>query len=124
MNREMTNVDLTEFAKTLKIPHFRGIYMRDQLPRKPNRIECWILNQASNDHPTGTHWCALAKVDSKAYYFDSFGKLPPPLEIIDYLGESVHLQYNYNKYQDYDEIICGRLCLIFLFDFWSKIDQY
>lgn len=120
----MKNLDLMKFVEILKIPHFRGVYMRDQLPIKPHKFECWILNQASHDHPTGTHWCALAKIGNKAYYFDSFGKLPPPLEVIDYLGDEVQLQYNYNQYQQYDEVICGQLCLIFLNDFWSENIQY
>lgn len=119
MDHAMTNFELIKYANVLKIPHFRGVFMRDQLPRKSDKVECWILNQAKNEHPTGTHWCALVKIENDAYYFDSFGKLPPPLEVITYLGRDVNFKYNYNRYQNYDEIICGQLCLIFLYDFWQ-----
>lgn len=119
MHRAMTNLDIMKYVTLLKIPHFRGVFMRDQLPMKCHQIECWILNQAKNSHPTGTHWCALVKIKNQAYYFDSFGKLPPPLEVITYLGRGIDLKYNYDRYQNYDEIICGQLCLIFLYDFWK-----
>lgn len=120
MNRPMTNFDILKYVEKLRIPYFRGVFMRDQLPKKAHRIECWVLNQADHNHPTGTHWCSLAKIGSDAYYFDSYGKLPPPLEIVEYLGMSVNIQYNYNRYQYNDEIICGQLCLIFLYDFWAE----
>lgn len=120
MDHAMTNYELIKYAKLLKIPSFRGVFMRDQLPRKPHNNECWILNQAKNDHPTGTHWCALVKFKNVAYYFDSFGKLPPPLEVLAYLGHDVELKYNYHRYQNYNEIICGQLCLIFLYESWGR----
>lgn len=103
----------------LKIPHFRGVFMRDSLPKKPNKIECWILNHDSVQS-TGTHWTALAKVNNIAWYFDSFGNLLPPLEVKKYLGNRIAIMINYNKYQKADSLICGQLCLNFLYNFWSK----
>lgn len=120
MNRPLTNFDIIKFVKKLRIPHFRGVFMRDELPKKPLKNECWVMNQALQSHPTGTHWCALAKIGNEAFYFDSFGKLSPPLEIVKYLGERVNIQYNYNRYQNFDQIICGQLCIKFLYGFWKK----
>lgn len=101
----------------MEIPHFRGVYMRDTLPRKPKNVECLILNHDSV-RSTGTHWTALAKINNMAWYFDSFGNLLPPLEVKTYLGSRVKLMINYKKYQKPNTFICGQLCLRFLQNFW------
>ena len=43
-DKGLTNVDLLFYAKKLGIKHFRGVYMRDSLPKKPRKIECGIIN--------------------------------------------------------------------------------
>ena len=93
--------------------------MRDTLPKKPLKIECWILNHDSAQS-TGTHWTALAKIDKMAWYFDSFGNLRPPLEVMSYLGDGVKLVLNYHKYQNENSSQCGHLCLKFLYNFWKQ----
>lgn len=123
--KPLTNYKILDLAKKLKIPHFHGVFMRDTLSKKkkPKTRECWILNHGSS-HTNGTHWTALAKNYSVVFYFDSFGKLPPPLEVIDYLNKtSVQLYYNAKKYQNYGSVICGHLCLKFLHDFWQQQQQ-
>lgn len=119
--KPLTNYDIIDLAIKLKIPHFEGVYMRDTLLKKKNKKaqECWILNHGSSK-TDGTHWTALAKQFNIAYYFDSFGKLPPPLEVTKYLGDNVRLFYNVKKYQNYGSAICGHLCLRFLYDFWQQ----
>lgn len=103
----------------MHIPHFRGVYMRDTLPQKPRKNECCIINHDSVQS-SGTHWTALAKINDKAWYFDSFGNLLPPLEVKKYLGPNVNLMINYNTYQNPQTFICGQLCLKFLFKFWKS----
>lgn len=120
--KPLSNFEILDFARELKIPYFRGVFMRDTLSRKnkPKERECWIINHGSS-HTDGTHWTALAKNYNTAFYFDSFGKLPPPYEVIDYLSKSnVHLYYNAKKYQNYGSVICGHLCLKFLHNFWQQ----
>lgn len=122
--KPLSNFDILDLAEKMKIPHFKGVFMRDNLLKqnkknqKPKTKECWILNQAS-EQTDGSHWCCLVKVYNKSYYFDSFGKLPPPLEIIDYLDNDTQLYYNAKKYQRFDSNICGHLCLKFLYSFWQ-----
>lgn len=95
--------------------------MRDTLPKKAREVECWILNHASlKSKSIGTHWTSLVKIKNRAWYFDSFGRLPPPLEVERYLGKKVKISYNYHQYQNYDSPTCGKLCLEFLFDFWAN----
>lgn len=87
--------------------------MRDCLPFKCKRQECGILNLGSSD-TNGSHWCAYYKTPKICIYFDSFGNLPPPKELIQYLG-SCKIVYNYDRFQEFNTVICGHLCLLFLY---------
>ena len=114
-NKALSNHELIEYIKQLKIKHFRGVFMRDDLPKKKRTKECGIVNLADS-LSDGTHWvCYFNNLPSAAaqeqnYYFDSYG-LPPPLEIVEYLGEN--LEYNIYQIQKSGQI-CGHLCLYFL----------
>lgn len=90
--------------------------MRDKLPKRPYRNECAIVNLDSIDGP-GTHWVAYTKIKDSVYYYDSFGDLPPPLELVNYFGVTANIYYNYLKYQDYSTFNCGQLCITFLYHF-------
>lgn len=125
--KPLSNYDIIDLVAKLKIPHFDGVFMRDELTKKNDSSskhrECWILNHGSS-RTDGTHWTALARFRNLAFYFDSFGKLPPPLEVIDYLSSNnnnnIKLYYNVKQYQNYGSTICGHLCLRFLYDFWRN----
>ena len=114
-NKALSNHELIEYIKQLKIKHFRGVFMRDDLPKKKRTKECGIVNLADS-LSDGTHWvCYFNNLPSAAaqeqnYYFDSYD-LPPPLEIVEYLGEN--LEYNIYQIQKSGQI-CGHLCLYFL----------
>ena len=43
-NKLLSNFDLKDAAKRLKIPSFRGVFLLDTLPRKSNEKECGIVN--------------------------------------------------------------------------------
>ena len=43
-NKPLTNFQLLDTVKELEIPHFRGVFMRNDLPRRPLKRECGILN--------------------------------------------------------------------------------
>ena len=94
------------------IPYFRGIFMKDSLPKKVRVKESAIVNLDSKYGP-GTHWVCYKKLGNTVTYFDSFGNLRPPLELLNYWGEC-HVTYNYKKYQSYDTENCGQLCIHFL----------
>ena len=115
-NKALSNHELIGYIKQLKIKHFRGVFMRDDLPKKKRTKECGIVNLADS-LSDGTHWVCYFN----HYYFDSYG-LPPPLEIVEYLGENsalseqlpkVDLEYNIYQIQKSGQI-CGHLCLYFL----------
>lgn len=86
--------------------------MRDTLPKRPNKRECGIVNLDSVKS-AGTHWVAYIKEDKKVQYFDSFGNLSPPLELVKYL-KNCEVRYNYHKHQSYNSFNCGHLCIEFL----------
>lgn len=109
----MTDIDLIKYANILKIPNFRGVFMRNDLPKSgPKKYESSIINLDDKDGP-GTHWVAYKKKNNEVIYFDSFGDLGPPEELKKYLGVG-SIKYNYKNYQEYDTVICGHLCLKFL----------
>lgn len=94
--------------------------MRDNLPKcKARKRECMIINHDSIQNQ-GTHWTCFIKESENVFYFDSFGKLPPPLELVQYLGSECKLFYNYKQYQTFNTIICGHLCLHFLYEYYKK----
>lgn len=87
--------------------------MRNALPKKPWYKEKLIINLDSDEGP-GTHWVALNKINNnEALYFDSFGDLPPPAEISNYL-RGVTIKYNVKRYQEFNTELCGQLALQFL----------
>lgn len=110
----MTDIELKRVAKKLKIPHFRGVFMRDQLINmKPEENECAIINLDSSKG-SGTHWVAYSKRGSRTLYYNSFGDVAPPSELTRYLGGSSLIEYNFSAEQAYGTVICGHLCLSFL----------
>lgn len=97
----------------MKIPHFRGVFMRNDLPQNgPKLNEAAVINLDNHTGP-GTHWTAYRKNGEDVTYFDSFGNLKPPKELINYLGVD-EIKYNYEKYQNFNTFNCGHLCLKFL----------
>ena len=106
-------MDIIKYAQKLKIPHFRGVFMRNALPKNgPRKNESAIVNLDDKDGP-GTHWVAYKKNGNSAIYFDSFGNLRPPEDLVKYLGIE-KIRYNHERFQEFDTFICGHLCLKFL----------
>ena len=114
--KALTDMDIRTLVKWLKIPHFRGVYMRDELRgRRPRRNEYGIINLDGKQGP-GTHWTAFFKRGKNKTYFDPIGDIKPPKELIAYLGPNIY--YNTNRFQEPDDEtpICGHLSLIILSD--------
>ena len=89
--KPLTNYDITNLAKELKIKNFRGVFMRDTLPDKVNDQECGVVNLDESGN-NGTHWVCYYKNSHKGcYYFDSFG-LDPPIELQHYLNSQIEFK--------------------------------
>ena len=96
-NKPLSNFELEDAAKRLKIPMFRGVFLLDTLPKKPNKKECGIVNFDKSGGP-GTHWVAWYKNDKTKVYFDSYG-VQPPIEV-------VITPINFNQRGKYFAVIC------------------
>lgn len=90
--------------------------MRDNLPKHPKSVECGIVNLDSSKN-NGTHWVAYVKNKNYCEYFNSYGDLQPPLELKKYLCNH-NIFYNYSRYQKFNTVNCGHLCLKYLRNYW------
>ena len=111
-NKALTNFELLDAVKKLKIKKLRGIFMRNELPRRPLNRESGILN-LDGVSGRGTHWVCWYKnkPEGDNFYFDSFG-VQPPNELIEYFSSQI--LYNTEKIQPDGEVVCGHLCLFVL----------
>ena len=115
----LTNIDLLRYIDELKVPKFRGVFMRDELPERPNPVECGIVNLSTHEQ-MGTHWVCYARIHNTRVYFDSVGQ-KTPLEIQYYLktaeefdnGSKV-IERNADVVQRPNTKICGHMCLFVL----------
>ena len=114
-----TDIFLRNEAKRLKLKHFRGVFMSDELPSKPLTNECGIINLESS-RLQGSHWCCWWKVGNEKYYFDSYGILPPK-QIVKYLKSPII--YSTFQLQQFNEDTCGEWCL-YLLNKLNKGDDY
>jgi hypothetical protein len=114
-NVPLSNFQLIETAKKLKTKNMRGVFVRDELPKRPKTVECGILNLCDSQG-TGTHWTAWFKNANERLYFDSYG-LAPPVELAEYLIRPV--LYNSERIQPDGAVFCGNLCLYIL----KKLDD-
>lgn len=115
---------MERYAPTSLKQAFRGVFSRDEIPPEdPGRLEeCAIVNLSSLDQP-GTHWVAYYKFGKtrKVYYYDSFGNLVPPRELLDVFS-SYNIFYNRGRNQNFNSVICGQLCLRFLY-LMNSVDE-
>src|SRR5271154_1689693 len=97
-------------------PQFVGVFASNRLPSGVDRQATikMIVNFDPASWP-GSHWIAIYRRHGRAYYFDSFGNLPPT---------SIHdwLVANSDSYRHYpraiqsrdDKVSCGYICIAFL----------
>ena len=109
-NKSLSNFELEDAVKKLKIPYFRGVFLLDTLPKKPNKKDCGILN-FDKSGGSGTHWVAWYKNGKNKIYLDSYG-VQPPIEVIRYLGKPI--RYNTDQVQLAGQVFCRHLCLCVL----------
>jgi hypothetical protein len=125
-NVPLTNYDILKYVKDLKIPCFKGVFMRNELKKcKPLNKECGIMNfNTSNE--SGSHWVCWVKKDKKRIYFDSFGQ-NMPIELERYLKSNSELKNkklcikrNHIVVQHINTVECGTLCLYVLYSLMNQ----
>ena len=97
-------------------PEFVGVFPLDGLPRgiDGRRTIKLIVNLEPRSLP-GSHWVAIYRRDGKAFYFDTFGRLPPK-DIHTWLSNNSRTWTNFDKTIQLanDKVSCGYICLEFL----------
>lgn len=120
-NRPLNELDIQKFAR--HIPFFIGTRMRDEFQdMKCQPIEAAVVNLNLSTEP-GSHWVTYYKIFDEVFYYDSFGNLPPPEELIKYFGKC-EIFYNHAQMQQYHQVNCGALCLQFLFEIVDKMQAH
>lgn len=122
-NKPLTSVDIENIVTLAPniSKYFRGVVSRDEIQRlliEPNDIECALINLDLGTG-LGTHWTSYFKKEAQVFYYDSFGNLFPPQELITYL-KNCEIWYNRERDQEYNSVICGHLCLYFLYKMTSE----
>ena len=56
-NRPLSDQNILRYVRQLNIPNFRGVFMRDNLPKSPYKNECGVINLDITSG-SGTHWVA------------------------------------------------------------------
>ena len=126
--RPLSNFDIIDLCKKLRITKFRGCFMRDEISslKSSKDDECFVMN-TDHSSSSGTHWTAVNVSDGTTFYFDSYG-LEPTLEIKKYCKAPRF--FNTFEIQKPNEVICGHLSLYFLYrmrnckkDFFTVLDE-
>ena len=111
--KPLTNVDISHMLKD--IPHFRGVYTRDILPKRIFKKECGVIN-TDIISGIGKHWICYYNDPKSKYieFLDSFG-LSPAQEILTYLETSgKDIIYNSSQLQANVSTKCGYYCVYFI----------
>jgi len=116
-NKPLSDYDIKDIVSKTSLSNlFQGVFSRDQIVERkipPLTNECGVINLDKKSVP-GTHWTCYFKRGKIVNYYDSFDNLPPPREFIKFF-EKFEIYYNWNQEQDFNTVICGQLCLCFLF---------
>lgn len=115
----LSNFDISDIAiKEICINDFRGVFCKNQLPKKLINGS-FVINMENdkddkgNINP-GSHWVALF-IDHhmNPYYFDSFG-FPPPQDVIKFCKKTnKKIAYSQKQIQDVKSHCCGYYALSF-----------
>src|SRR6266853_301980 len=115
-DESLSNFDIIDYMKKLKVKYFRGCYMRDTLPKKIKTNECGVTN-LQPDIDKGSHWISYYKNGKNKIYFDSYG-LMPCNELVKYLKptkNSSPIVCSTFIIQKFGTVICGQLCIYVLY---------
>jgi hypothetical protein len=117
----LSNFQIIEKCKELKIKKFKGVFMRDELKNgSATGNECMVIN---TDHSSnmGTHWTCLFIKNGVSCYFDSYG-FEPTLELKDYCKGLRY--FNSFTIQKPNQVICGHYCIYVLYALSKGVNFY
>ena len=116
IEKPLSSIDLNKLVKELGIKKFRGVFSRDNLPKRIRKDECGTINLDDFSGP-GTHCVCWRNMDEDVCeYFDSFG-LSIPFEVEKYLIKSgKNLFHSPDEIQERLSVLCGYWCLYYLIE--------
>lgn len=123
MFHPLTNLEIDILLQNVK--HILPTTSRDRLGDKIMKNELRTVN-IDKSTGEGSHWVAYLNHQRLpyAFYFDSFGVVPPP-EIIKYLKTSgKQIYYNSSQIQNIKSLMCGYYCVDFIKQFDKGRDIY
>ena len=107
-NKPLSNLEIIDAAEKLSLYGFRGVFLRDTLPKKAKLNESGILNLESSSGDS-THWVMWVKKGKDKFYSN---RVQPPSDLTAYLKSPIF--YNSERVQQNGEVFCGNLCLFAL----------
>ena len=108
----MSNIELLEWCKYLKIPINNVISRDTKYPH--NHKQALFIYNLEPSYMNGSHWVATFVKNRVINYFDSFG-MPPFQEIVNHAKkENLTLLHQDNQIQNLYTTTCGYFCLYFL----------
>src|SRR5271155_2299990 len=96
-------------------PAFLGVFAVDKVPPTVNRGNVKMIINLDPAAKPGSHWVAIWRKGSTGYYYDSFGRGPPPVLKAWLTRNSDSWIFNNKIMQSpSDKTACGYLCISFL----------
>ena len=118
----MSNFDLLEWCKYLKIP-INNVLSRDTKAPHNHKLAIFIYNLEPS-YMSGSHWIATYVKDNVINYFDSFGMYPFQ-EIVDHAKKKkLTLLHQNQQIQHLNTTTCGYFCLYFLNEMHKGVDYF
>ena len=96
-------------------PNFLGVFALDRVPPKLKRGDVKMVINLDPATKPGSHWVAIWRRGNIAYYYDGFGRSPPPA-IQSWLTRNSDFWIFNDKCMQApkDKTACGYLCISFL----------
>ena len=118
----MSNFDLLEWCKYLKIP-INNVLSRDmKVPH--NHKEALFIYNLEPSYMNGSHWVSTYVKDNVINYFDSFGMYPFQ-EMVDHAKrKNLTLLHQNQQIQRLNTTTCGYFCLYFLNEMHKGVDYF
>ena len=121
----MDNEEIDSILRA-RLPFFRGVFSFDEWRNiKVQKLPSAFVFNTQPAHVKFGHWVAVCiERDSKAVYFDSFGRKPKTFGFDKFLEKhAVSWRYNGEVIQHPFSAACGQHCIHFLINFHSKDDD-
>jgi len=106
--------------------HFAGVFTPDTIIPLKKSQQFLICNTATEDQE-GKHWILLFRSFSTIELFDPLGFQAIDRDILKsnalFLRGISNIQFNSNRLQSDDSVLCGEYCLLFIFNRIKQLDS-